>query len=118
MEIVIRYCNEQGYYDAAEYLSRQRESAEQKLARLKEINSDGMGITRPEDMSPDGTLTLLRQDDGDIIVTVREADEGGFGSSVEFCMSGTQSPRTRNALAELMKAMREDEKHKGKHGPA
>lgn len=65
-------------------------------------------ITRPEDMSPDGTLTLTQQDDGDIIVTVKESGEKGFGSSVEFCLSGTRSPKTREALRLLMGAMRED----------
>ena len=65
-------------------------------------------ITRLEDMSPDGSLSLLQQDDGDIIVTVKESGEKGFGSSVEFCLSGTRSPKTREALRLLMGAMRED----------
>ena len=65
-------------------------------------------IMRLEDMSPDGSLTLLQQDDGDIIVTVKESGEKGFGSSVEFCLSGSRSPKTCEALRLLMGAMRED----------
>ena len=118
LEQLITFANEVGLYDAGDYLSRRIESGSRKLARLEAINTDGRSVTRPEDMSPDGMLTLLQQEDGDIIVTVKEADEQGFGSSVEFCLSGSQSPRTRNALQDLMKAMQEDEKAKGKHGPA
>ncbi len=68
-------------------------------------------IRRLEDMSPDGFLELIQQDDGDIIVMVKEADEDGeYGRrvSVEFCLSGTRSPKTREALRLLMGAMRED----------
>ena len=70
-------------------------------------------ITRPEDMSPDGTLTLIQQDDGDIIVTIKESGERGFGSSVEFCNSGSQSPQTLIALRKLMEAMKEDHAYEG-----
>jgi len=66
-------------------------------------------ITRNEDMSPDGRLTLLKCDDGDIILTVREAGEKGSGQSVEFCNSGGQSRRTLAALHALHRAMLEDE---------
>ena len=67
-----------------------------------------LSVTRPEDMSPDGSLTLFMQDDGDIIVTVKEADEKGLGSSVEFCLYGTRSRNTGVALRLLMGAMQED----------
>jgi hypothetical protein len=60
-------------------------------------------------MSPDGRLGLLLQDDGDIIVSVRESGEEGLGSSVEFCNSGGHSPRTLDALRELFKAMKADD---------
>ncbi len=66
-------------------------------------------IRRLEDMSPDGFLELYQQDDGDIIITVKESDnEGGNRASVEFCMSGTRSRQTVTALRMLMGAMRED----------
>lgn len=63
-------------------------------------------VTRVEDMSRDGTLELIRQDDGDIIVTVR--DEDGSGASVEFCLSGNGSPNTQKALHALFVAMERD----------
>jgi hypothetical protein len=49
-------------------------------------------------------------DDGDIHVSVmKEADRATF-ESVEFCNSGTQSPRTYRALCQLIKAMELDAK--------
>ncbi len=68
-------------------------------------------IRRLEDMSPDGFLELFQQDDGDIIVTVKAADQGeefGARASVEFCLSGSRSRKTLEALRLLMGAMRED----------
>ena len=65
-------------------------------------------VTRPEDMSATGTLELIQQDDGDIIVAVHPAREDGLrspGESVEFCTSGGHSPSTWRALNELMVAM-------------
>ena len=118
-----RYAANAGLYDASDRISlilkecKEREAMGKRLARLDEIGNDEQTVTRLEDMSPDGSMSLHRQDDGDFIVTVREAGEKGFGSSVEFCMSGTRSPRTVTALGELMKAMREDREAGGKHGP-
>jgi hypothetical protein len=65
-------------------------------------------VSRPEDMSTTGTLELIQQDDGDIIVSVHPAREDGLrspGASVEFCTSGGHSPATWRALNELMIAM-------------
>jgi len=67
-----------------------------------------MKTRRVEDMSPDGSLELLLQDDGDVIVTVREAGEKGFGQSVEFCSSGGHSYQTLDALRALAMAMEAD----------
>jgi hypothetical protein len=119
-----RYAASAGLYDASDRISmvlkecKEREAMGKRLARLEEVGNDERTVTRLEDMSPDGSMSLHRQEDGDFIVTVRESGEKGFGSSVEFCMSGTRSPRTVTALGELMKAMREDREAGGKHGPA
>ena len=56
-----------------------------------------------------GRLTILLQDDGDVIIQVREDGEMGFGQDVEFCSSGGQSHRTLNALRDLYQAMLQDE---------
>ena len=68
-------------------------------------------ITRLEDMSPDGSLELFKQDDGDIIMTVRARNEvGDWGcAEIEFCASGTRSPHTHFALHALFAAMEQDE---------
>lgn len=65
-------------------------------------------VSRPEDMSATGELKLIKQDDGDIIVVVKEEDHGGWGHSVEFCNSGTRSRRTFRALQNLFRAMEYD----------
>lgn len=65
---------------------------------------------RREDMSTTGNLCLLRQRDGDIIVSVYDATLHAIGS-VEFCTPGAgggRSPRTHAALVELLRAMAED----------
>ena len=66
---------------------------------------------RFEDMSPRGRLRVLQQDDGDMLVAVVEdpdGDHGGILVGVEFCTSGGKSPKTLEALRNLMRAMAED----------
>lgn len=72
---------------------------------------------RREDMSPDGKLGLIVQDDGDIIVYItRATDEckrrgGPPMAGVEFCTVGSgggRSPHTRKALFELIGAIARD----------
>lgn len=65
-------------------------------------------------MSPDGSLELMQEDDGDIIVTVRCSGERGFGQSVQFCTGngGGHSHHTWLALVELLKAMEKDNQEK------
>ncbi len=69
-----------------------------------------MLIERPEDMSPDGRLSLFRDSEGDIHVRVipamDRADE--LFPSVEFVAHCQRSPRTVAALAALLEAMRLD----------
>ncbi len=69
--------------------------------------------SRPEDMSPDGTLSLIMQDDGDVIVTCTawdRLDDRLVSTSIEFCtgIGGGRSPKTRAALVELMMAIQQD----------
>lgn len=69
-------------------------------------------VRRKEDMSPDGMLWLIRQEDGDIIVTILPDSETDKPmASVEFCSCGAgggRSPKTLAALRALMIAMEED----------
>ncbi|TXT24394.1 MAG: hypothetical protein FD131_4991 [Rhodocyclaceae bacterium] len=69
-------------------------------------------IVRKEDMSVSGRLRLLRQEDGDMCVSVIEDD--GNQASVEFCApvsGGGKSPKTLAALRALALAMMEDNQH-------
>jgi hypothetical protein len=84
-------------------------------------------VERHEDMSPIGTLKLIIEPDGDIIIVVKpDPDDpmqsSAFGYTVQFCTIGSgggRSPRTRKALIELMNAMYqdnlEDESAKGRY---
>ena len=68
-------------------------------------------VERICDMRGGFKLKLLRQDDGDIIASIMQESHRVNFNSVEFCNSGTQSPRTYIAIRELFKAMQEDENH-------
>lgn len=73
---------------------------------------------RREDMSPDGTLRLLMETDGDMILTVVQTQSEMTGlrhefpvfASVQFCTysGGGKSPRVREALIALADAIREE----------
>jgi len=79
-----------------------------------------MSITREcsrrEDMSQRGELSIIMQDDGDIIVSCLGIDCCGElyqESHVEFCVpvsGGGRSPRVREALVALMDAIDLDNK--------
>lgn len=69
----------------------------------------GVFIGRKEDMSPRGRLRLLKEEDGDICVTV--IDKLGNVADVQFCMPGMgggKSSKTLAALNALAMAMIED----------
>ena len=75
--------------------------------------NDENTVSRYEDMSPDGHLTLHQQPDGDFILQVWPSLEDQFASpvSVEFCTCGSgggRSPHTRKALKQLFEAMQKD----------
>lgn len=66
-------------------------------------------VSRKEDMSPNGRLRLIKQDDGDIII-VTVQDDGRY-TGVEFCTTfggGGGSPNTFKALHKLFEAMEKD----------
>lgn len=71
-------------------------------------------ITRLEDMSPMGRMSVLMQGDADVVVQVVSGDQYGdvrAVAGVEFCVPGTGgggSPRTHKALVELARAMELD----------
>ena len=73
--------------------------------------SEGV-VERYEDMSPDGRLRLVRQDNGDVILAIIPPIGSGRPIvDVEFCSIGAgggQSPNTLRALRDLMEAMRRD----------
>jgi hypothetical protein len=60
------------------------------------------------DMRGGNKLSLFLDNEGDIHVSVLP-EKHIIGISVEFCNSGCQSRRTRDALYKLMEAMLEDE---------
>lgn len=66
-------------------------------------------VARREDMSCNGRLRLIKQDDGDICVAVIEND--GTMAAIEFCtpgIGGGKSEKTLAALNALAMAMIED----------
>ena len=70
-----------------------------------------MMTRRLESMSTNGYLQLIKEEDGDIVLTIAEADsptKRGVMASCEFCTSGGGSSRTLEALYGLMGAMAED----------
>lgn len=69
--------------------------------------------TRYEDMSPDGYLQVIVEDDGDVILVVNGSgfDPDDFHRvSVQFCTfgGGGRSPAVRNALLHLIQAIQQD----------
>jgi len=73
-------------------------------------------VKRLEDMSSLGRLHLMLDGDNDVIISVQEQTSDGLignSNNVEFCtigIGGGGSPRTYQALRDLMIAMDEDNK--------
>jgi hypothetical protein len=84
---------------------------------------DPARVERFEDMSPRGRLSLMVQEDGDIIVgiipsSLEEFHTRGLVQTTEFCtlgMGGGQSPNTRKALFDLIKAIEKDNREHPQH---
>jgi hypothetical protein len=77
---------------------------------------------RYEDMSPDGKLQLVVEEDGDVIVIVQSGDTGQLGqtgqrASVQFCTfgGGGQSQHVRDALLHLIQAIQKDNAERPQH---
>ena len=74
-------------------------------------------VMRKHDMSPEGKMTAMVQDDGDACLSIFD-DEGEAVASVEFTTpfaGGGQSPNTYYALRILFFAMILDEVENGGH---
>lgn len=74
---------------------------------------------RYEDMSPDGYISLMVEEDGDVILMVQQGEvSGGLDNfhmaTVQFChaFGGGQSPNVRNALLHLIQAIQQDNKER------
>lgn len=69
-----------------------------------------MLIERAEDMSPDGRLSLCLDAEGDVHIKVfpPTGKEDAYAPSLEFVAHCARSPRTVQALRDLMEAMRLD----------
>jgi len=77
-----------------------------------------MLIERPEDMSPDGRLSVFRDSEGDIHIRVIPPLErkDDFAPSIEFVCHCQRSPRTVAALNDLLEAMRLDNEERPLRG--
>ena len=70
---------------------------------------------RFEDMGAVKRLRIIRDGDGDILVSISAGrmplggPDPDTEASVEFCIKGGHSPRTLRALVAVMTAMEEDE---------
>lgn len=72
-------------------------------------------VARMGEMAPagDSHMRLLIEDDGDVCVSIYEADGPGAAriAGIQFCAPGAgggQSPHTRRALLDLIRAMAQD----------
>ena len=67
-------------------------------------------VERIGDMGEGLKLSLFRQEDGDIILSILPEDHIITEHSIEFCTSGTKSHNTMIALSTLFRAMVKDNK--------
>ena len=69
-----------------------------------------MLIHRPEDMSKEGKLSVCRDNEGDILISVITSPDrmNELAPAIEFVSQCRRSPRTFAALNELIEAMRLD----------
>ena len=74
-------------------------------------------VSRKEDMSYQGQIRVLQDEEGDIHVVVYEDDGDGIidkSAAIEFCscgMGGGKSPNTMRALVKLMEAIEMDNEY-------
>ncbi|RNF58317.1 hypothetical protein EFK68_02685 [Pseudomonas aeruginosa] len=84
-----------------------------KASRVEEDRvriAGGTVIERPEDMSPDGRLSVCMDHEGDVLIRVIPPAEkaDSYAPSVEFVSHCPRSRHTLAALRELMRAMARD----------
>lgn len=78
----------------------------------------GIHVARREDMSPDGWMSIFKEDDGDLILSIYDPEKGM--ASVQFCTpitGGGKSPKVRAALLKLAEAIAEENKETPFHAP-
>ena len=66
-------------------------------------------VVRRCDIKPNNSLQITEDDSGDIYVTIREARPWRC-TEVYFAMSGSQSPKTREALKTLIRVIESEER--------
>lgn len=108
-----------GQLDADDYSEIDRKisaaaSAEEQRLRIVA----GTVLERPEDMSPDGRLSVCMDHEGDILIKVIPPAEkmDSYAPSVEFVCHCPRSRHTLTALRELMRAMARDNEENPLHG--
>lgn len=72
-------------------------------------------IERSGDMGQGNKLTLMKDNEGNIHVSVMPIGHKFSMTNIEFCNSGSKSHRTLMALHALFNAMEEDEKELADH---
>lgn len=86
-----------------------RQLFEGEAERENAMMERGKRYVRQEDMSPDGALGVLIQEDGDVIVWIDRASEeqsrrpGPPSVDVEFCSIGAGGGRSRHTRAALIR---------------
>lgn len=91
--------------DIVRVLERIAIESEHPISRLQKQ----VWYERREDMSTAGMIGIYIQDDGDIIIKVK--DDRGRTGAIEFCSVGSgggRSQRVRDALIELAVAIQEE----------
>ncbi len=66
-------------------------------------------VERSGDMGQGTKLVLIRDSEGDVHVSVCAIGNRFGMDRIEFCTSGSHSPKTTSALVKLFEAMKEDE---------
>lgn len=132
-ELTARIAELEKELDDARFVNEDYQKSVANLeALLTEARKDGQRLeqqesfetntryTRFEDMSPNGTLTIIVQPDGDVIVTLfgRGMTDSMRMASVEFCFPGSgggQSSHTRLALQKVAIAIKKDNEERAQH---
>lgn len=66
-------------------------------------------VERSGDMGQGTKLVVMRDSEGDVHLTICPIGHRFGMERIEFCTSGSKSPKTTSALIKLFEAMQEDE---------